>query len=420
MDSFDKKMANVEEEARKGRSKLASQAAAQDKKFREYANQRIKSITMKTAKKFRDVRKKMADDRAAADAALTHTTAQMNAALHAAQALQDKRFTQTVSDIAAAKKEANDRVEGFKTSFKTSTLHLAGIVEEQSKKMNARVDQLSATVRSNKLNQADVNNKVAAELKRMAKVGDDRYNEQLEKDAELKALMAKNKAAAEEHMEEMSNKFFEEVDKIKQQMKKDRAHAESALTDATSKLYETIEANTKAQEAVNKALTEETRRVMLDSEAALKEAKDGFATKISGLHSTVKKLAKKHSKGIEDLTGIVQENAIKDLDGRNELHKIAEFNKNLLKTAVADAVHKGEQRALQIEAKMTKENKKTREQMNSRITTEISGLRKAIHGQITELALETKEARAAMRKEMIFAIKSASRSQSRTLPTPSN
>merc|ERR1711998_639024 len=197
------------------------------------------------------------------------------------------------------------------------------------------------------------------------------------------------------------------VDKIKEQMKKDRAHAESALTDATSKLYETIEANTKAQAAVNKALTEETRRVMLDSEAALKEAKDGFATKISGLHSTVKKLAKKHSKGIEDLTGVVQENAIKDLDGRNELHKIAEFNHNLLKTAVADAVHKGEQRALQIEAKMTKENKKTREQMNSRITTEISGLRKAIHGQISELTLETKEARAAMRKEMIFAIKSA-------------
>merc|ERR1712054_469645 len=36
MDEFDHKMANVEEEARKGRSKLAAQAAAQDAKFRTY------------------------------------------------------------------------------------------------------------------------------------------------------------------------------------------------------------------------------------------------------------------------------------------------------------------------------------------------------------------------------------------------
>merc|ERR1711970_927726 len=42
MGAFDAKMANVEEEARKGRSKLAAQAAAQDKKFREYANNKVK------------------------------------------------------------------------------------------------------------------------------------------------------------------------------------------------------------------------------------------------------------------------------------------------------------------------------------------------------------------------------------------
>merc|ERR1711970_169007 len=154
MDAFDHKMANVEEEARKGRSKLAAQAAQQDKAFRNFANNKIKGIAAKTAKQFRDVRHKMAAGRAHADAALAHTTSQMNAALHAAEALQDKRFKQTVADIAAAKKEANDRVNKFKTSFKADILALSGVVEHQSKKLNARVTQLAGVVTSNKLEQA--------------------------------------------------------------------------------------------------------------------------------------------------------------------------------------------------------------------------------------------------------------------------
>merc|ERR1712054_25270 len=42
MGAFDKKMANIGEEAKKGRSKLATQAATQDKKFRQWANNKVK------------------------------------------------------------------------------------------------------------------------------------------------------------------------------------------------------------------------------------------------------------------------------------------------------------------------------------------------------------------------------------------
>merc|ERR1712159_751847 len=77
------------------------------------------------------------------------------------------------------------------------------------------------------------------------------------------------------------------------------------------------------------------------------------------------------------------------------------------KKAVADAVHKGEQRALQIEKKMKDINAKTRAAMNNRITTEIGTLSKSIHSQIDELNLQTKEARAQMKAEILFAIKSA-------------
>ena len=68
MNRFDKKMANVMAEAKKGRSKLAAQASAMDKKFRSWANNKIKEVTAQTAKEFHDVRATMAKDRAHADA----------------------------------------------------------------------------------------------------------------------------------------------------------------------------------------------------------------------------------------------------------------------------------------------------------------------------------------------------------------
>merc|ERR1719331_1922234 len=252
MDAFNNKMANVEEEARKGRSKLAAQAAAQDKKFRTDANNKIKAITAKTSAQFADVRKTMADDRAHADAQLAHTTSRMNAALSAQTALQDKRFSQTVADIAEAKKEANDRVEGFKTSFNADILSLSEKCEQQTKQLNHRQSQLGALVTANKLEQAKVNNNVNAELKRMVKVGNDRYAEHLKKDAELKALMAANKADTEKQMVDMKNQFFGSLNKIKAQMKKDREHAETSLATATSGLFKTLADNKEAQDAVNK------------------------------------------------------------------------------------------------------------------------------------------------------------------------
>merc|ERR1711998_220874 len=70
MNRFDHKMANVSEQAKKGRSKLAAQAVAQDKRFRQYANNKIKQIGAQTAAQFRKVRATMARDRAHADMAL--------------------------------------------------------------------------------------------------------------------------------------------------------------------------------------------------------------------------------------------------------------------------------------------------------------------------------------------------------------
>merc|ERR1711871_253006 len=406
MDAFNKKMNNISEEARKGRSKLAAQAAAMDKKFRTYANNKIAAVTAKTAAEFHKVRATMAKDRAAADAAIAHTSSRMNAALAAEEALQDKRFAATVKDIAAAKKEANDRVAAFRASFKADILKLSAVAEEQVSKMNTRVTQLAGTIESNKLEQAKVNAAVDAELKRMVKVGNKRYEEHLAKDEELKDLMSKNKEANEKRMDSMATKFFAAINKIKAQMKKDRAHHERQLSKATNALYKTFMDNQVAQEAVNKKLTAATRRVELDAAQALKEAKNGFASKIGALTKTVNENEKKVNKKMLKLTGIVTKNAVKDAQGRAQLRKVQAWNKAQVKLAVKNAIHKGEQRALEIEKKMKGVNEKTRMALNHRIVTEIGTLRKQIHGQVLELELETKEARAEMKKELMFAIDS--------------
>merc|ERR1712093_762435 len=207
MNRFDHKMANVGEQAKKGRSKLASQAAAQDKAFRNFANNKIRAIAASTAAQFRKVRARMAKDRHHADMMLKAASSRMDAALSAKKALQDKRFAKTVKDIADAKKEANARVAAAKSEFKVGLLHLGATVRHQVSKLNARVTTLQHTVTRNKLEQARVNRNVHAELGRMVKLGNKRYNEHIKKDKELRSLMAKNKAETLRKMKRMADGF---------------------------------------------------------------------------------------------------------------------------------------------------------------------------------------------------------------------
>merc|ERR1711871_1077001 len=212
----------------------------------------------------------------------------------------------------------------------------------------------------------------------MVKTGNDRYAEHLKKDKELHALMKKNKEDTENQMAKMAASFYSQIGAIKRQMKKDRAHAEKALSSSTDALYKTLKDNQAAQDAENKKISAATHQAKLNAAAALREAKEGFTAKLGALTSTVKANEQKHEKKLAHLTGVVAENAIKDAKGRAELEK-----------------------------KMKDVNAKTRAAMNMRITTEIGALANHIHGQISELNLSSKEARAAMRKEIQFAIKEA-------------
>merc|ERR1711871_1356008 len=403
---FDTKVANAREEAAAGRSKLAAQLEAQDKSIRQWANNKLKVVMAKTAAQFRRVREKMAEDRHNADMALKSASSRMTAALNANSALNDKRFSQTVADIAAAKKEAEERVEEAEASFKTSIYVLTSTVNEQVQKTNNRVTQLSGVVEKNKVAQAKINANVAAESKRMVDLGNKRYAEHLKKDAELKGLIDANKAATDKRMEAMAAHYTMELNAVRATMKKNRAHATHMLAKESAALYSAIAKNEAEQMQTNADLTAQTRQATLDIQDALNEAKEDFSTRLGALHTTVVENDKKCAGKMDKLTGIVRANAVKSAEGRAQLKSIMDANKAELTAAVRDAVKKGEEQMAAAETHLVNLNAKTKAALNVKITSEISKLTKDANSQIEGLRLNSKEARDQMKKELLFAVRS--------------
>merc|ERR1719269_440193 len=407
VNKFDKKVANARAEAAKGRSKLAAQLAAQDKATRQWANNKLKVVVAKTAAHFRRVRAKMAADRHHADMALKSATSRMTASLNAFKALNDRNFAKTVKDIAAAKAEAKSRVAAAKTEFKTKINLLRATVKQQVAKTNARITQLTGTVNKNKLEQAKVNANVRAETNRMIKIGNKRYKEHLKKDRELKNLIKSNKAATDARLKAMADHYSTELDKVRSTMKKNRAHASHMLAKETGKLYAAIAKSEKAQMKINGKLAAQTRNARLDIADELRSAKSDFSKRMAALHGNIVKNDKKFEGKMDKLAGVVRANAVRNARGRSQLAAIMKANKMELKAAVAGAVHKGEVRMMKAEMKLKDMNQKTKASLNMRITSEVSKLAKDSAAQIENLRLSSAKARGEMRRELLYAVRSA-------------
>merc|ERR1711959_355222 len=363
MNAFNTKMANVRSEAAAGRSKLVAQAAAQDKKFREWANNKVVETTEQEAAKFAKVRETMAADRAKADAALAHMTSRLDASLNAAKVLADKHFATTVSDIKAAKAEAAARVNKFTKNFNLSILSLKNKAGRQVAKLNAERSQLSDTVESNRVAQAQIDHKVAAELKRMVEVGDKRYAEHVKKDKELAALMDKNRADNKKKIEDMTATFNSKLDDLKDQAAKDRAHAENALAGKTSELFETLKKNDEAQNAVNKELTDATHAMKLKAAAELRDARADFTKRLGDLTGTVENNLKKNNKALLDsvhsqLTEIKLESAEARAQMKKQTLAAVDDAAKLAAKNLKDAVAWSEGELSALNAKLLAEEKK--------------------------------------------------------------
>merc|ERR1711881_655745 len=208
-------------------------------------------------------------------------------------------------------------------------------------------------------------------------------------------------------MMRLANNFRQRLSSIKRRMKRDRRHAERMLGKKTAGLYGTLMRNAKIQAAANKKMTEATRRARLDAADALRTSKSNFLKRLAALHATIVKNDRKADAKIKRLAGVETRNALKDRKGRAMLRMMQNANKQELKTAIRGMIHKGEMHALALEKRVKTMNKKTRAAMNMKITNQISALAKRTHASIEDLRLSSKSARAAMKREILYAVRSA-------------
>merc|ERR1712054_622194 len=407
MHQWDHKVANFRAESKAARSKLSEQFAAQSKATRAWANNKIKGFVASTAAQFNDVETKMAKNRHDIDTALRQATMRFEAALNAEKALEDKRYAETVADIAAAKKESEEKVKAASAEFKVGLLQLSSVVKTQVMKVNNRIDDSAGVVRSDEAAQAKVNANVNAEMTRMIQLGNNRYKSHLKDDVELQRLISKDKAETDAKLNKMALQFNTALASVRAELKKDRAHAEKALKKNVGKLWTAFYKQQEEQNAKNLKMKEDTRRMRLDAMDAVRDAKKEFRKKIADLGKVVAKNDQKADKEIMKLTGVVKANAAKSKRGREELAAMEEANKQQLKTAIRNMIATGEKRAKLVEERGTKMDKDTQWLINNNINSQIAALRAETDKSVGHLAALTEEARKEMKKEMLYAIETA-------------
>merc|ERR1711970_1670017 len=407
MKGWDHSVHNFRTESKNARDKLSEQFAAQSKATRAWASNKIKGLVASTSAQFNDVEIHMAKNRHEIDMQLKRATMRFEASLNAARALEDKRYAEVTADIAAAKREAKEKVDAASSEFKVTLLGLSSTVKEQVQKVNERIDSTASVERSNAAAQAKVNANVNAEMTRRIKLGNDRYKSHLKDDMELQSLIHKNKAETDNKLNKMALEFNTALASVRKQLAKDRAHAESALKKSTNAVWAQLYKNQEEQAKKNAQMEAETRRMRLDAMDQVRKTKEEFSEKVSALGKVVAENDKKADKKIEHLTGVVVANAAKSAKGRQELAELEEANKHELKAAIHKAITDGEKRAQLVEERGNKMDKDTKWMINNRLNTEITKLREETNASVEKLALMNAEARAEMKKEMLYAIRSA-------------
>merc|ERR1711959_790921 len=375
MHEWDHKVSNFRTTEKNANDKLSAQFAAQSKATRAWANNKIKGFVASTAAQFNDVETKMSKQRHEIDMQLRQATMRFEASLNAEKALEDQRYAETVADIAAAKREAENKVNAASSEFKVGLLTLSATVKQQVQKVNNRIDKTAGVVRSDAAAQAKVNANVNAEMTRMIKLGNDRYKKHLKGDVELQKLIAKDKAATDAKLNKMAESFNAALSSIRKQLAADRKHAEHQLKKGTNAVFAKMYKNQQEQAKKNAAMEAATRRMRLDAMDAVRDAKKEFRKKIKDLGKVVADNDKKADKKIQHLTGVVTANAAKSKKGREQIAAMEEANKQELKGAIEKAIATGEKRAQLVEERGTKMDKDTKWLINNKLDAEITKLR---------------------------------------------
>merc|ERR1711988_1806448 len=145
----------------------------------------------------------------------------------------------------------------------------------------------------------------------------------------------------------------------------------------------------------------------LDMMDRMRRTKTAFRRKVLLLGKVVAKNDKKANIAITKLTGVVRRNDARSRSGRKLIASLEEANKAELKSSLRTAIQKGEKRAAAVLKSGKRMIGKTKAALTLCLKAEVSKLAKETHSSLESIALQSKAARAELKKEMTYAIRSA-------------
>merc|ERR1711998_514867 len=287
----------------------------------------------------------MGKQRAALDQDLASTINEINDSIAKQAALADSRFSKTVKDIKAARKEASDQVKQSRKDFATSLAATTSSIKDMEQKLIGQVELVSAEVISHKAAQARVNRKTKAEIKRIDKLMNHHYSVSVKARGKLRQILDENKRAAAEETKALQGLFSSKLTKIRKQAKDDSISAAKDLSDATEAMYDKMAAIQREQLYENKELAGKINTYSAAQLAAVAAAKDDFNTRLTTLTNVVGANHKKVEKGFEVLTGVIHDYNKAGQADRALIRKQNDAMNNDMQAAITKAIQAGEAKA---------------------------------------------------------------------------
>merc|ERR1740130_2352154 len=260
------------------------------------ANAVLKQLasSMKAAKKastakFAQLYSTMAKNRKVADQNLKAAVVTINDKIAKQAALADSRFSKTVKNISAARKEAAAEVANARKSFSTSLATVTAAVKDQETRLSGEIQVVSGEVMSHKASQIRVNRHTQAELKRITKLANARNSASVRARGKLRAILNKNK-----------------LSKIRAQAAANSLAAARDLSSASKAMYEKLARNQLEMTAANDANSAAIASYSAKSTAAIATTKANMNGALNSLANTITANQAHVEKGFEVLTGVIR------------------------------------------------------------------------------------------------------------------
>merc|ERR1711998_574774 len=277
------------------------------------ANAVLKELasSMKAAKKassdkFAKLYSTMAKNRKSNDSNLKAAVVNINDKIAKQAALADSRFSKTVKDISAARKEAANEVAAARKAFATSIAAVTSSIKDQETRLAGEIQVVSGEVMSHKAAQIRVNRRTQAELKRIMKLSDSRHSTSIRARGKLGKILNENKRAAAEEVKALDGLFKGKLAKIRAQAAANSLAAARDLSKASKGMYGRLARDQLQLTAVNVANAAAIAKYNAEASAGVAEAKAKMNGALNTLTNTVAANQKHVQKGFEVLTGVIR------------------------------------------------------------------------------------------------------------------